>query len=65
VAAPTKFDDFSEAAHRERALAGPRGAEARRLADAMLAAGFTGIATEWWHFDAPDSRRYALSNEPL
>jgi D-alanyl-D-alanine dipeptidase len=65
VELPTKFDEFSEAAHRSRALAGPRGAEARRLADAMLAAGFTGMPTEWWHFDAPDSGQYALSNEPL
>ena len=65
VALPTKFDEFSEAAHRPRALAGPRGAEARRLEVAMVAAGFLGMPTEWWHFDAPDSADYALSNEPL
>jgi D-alanyl-D-alanine dipeptidase len=65
VGLPTKFDEFSEAAHRDRALAGPRGAEARRLADAMLAAGFVGMPTEWWHFDAPEAHEYALSNEPL
>lgn len=62
---PTKFDDFSKAAHRDRALVGTKGAEARRLAKAMRAAGFTGMPTEWWHFDAPDSARYALSDEPL
>lgn len=65
VVLPTKFDEFTEAAHRSRALVGPRGAEARRLADAMLAAGFLGLPTEWWHFDAPESAAYALSNEPL
>jgi D-alanyl-D-alanine dipeptidase len=65
VVLPTKFDEFTEAAHRSRALAGPRGAEARRLADAMLAAGFLGMPTEWWHFDAPEGAGYALSNEPL
>jgi zinc D-Ala-D-Ala dipeptidase len=65
VVLPTKFDEFSEAAHRSRALAGPQGAEAKRLADAMLGAGFAGIPTEWWHFDAPDGADYALSNEPL
>ncbi len=65
VVLPTKFDEFSEAAHRPRALAGPRGAEAKRLEGAMLDAGFLGMPTEWWHFDAPDSREYALSNEPL
>ena len=63
VTLPTAFDDFSKAAHRERALAGDRGAEARRLDSAMRAAGFTGLATEWWHFDAPGT--YAQSDEPL
>jgi D-alanyl-D-alanine dipeptidase len=65
LAMPTKFDVFAEAAHRPRALAGPRGAEARRLEEAMLGAGFTGMPTEWWHFDAPEAAGYALSNEPL
>jgi zinc D-Ala-D-Ala dipeptidase len=65
VVLPTKFDEFTEAAHREREPAGPTGAEARRLSEAMLAAGFLGMPTEWWHFDAPDSRDYALSDEPL
>jgi D-alanyl-D-alanine dipeptidase len=65
VALPTKFDDFSRAAHRDRALVGDRGAEARKLAKAMRAAGFSGMPTEWWHFDAPDSAGYALSDEPL
>jgi D-alanyl-D-alanine dipeptidase len=31
----------------------------------MLAAGFLGMPTEWWHFDAPEGAGYALSNEPL
>ena len=54
-----------KAAHRSRALVGDRGLEARRLARAMRAAGFAGMPTEWWHFDAPDSARYKLSDEPL
>jgi D-alanyl-D-alanine dipeptidase len=65
VALPTKFDDFSAAAHRDQALAGDAGVEARTLERAMVAAGFKPLATEWWHFDAPDSARYPLSNEPL
>jgi D-alanyl-D-alanine dipeptidase len=68
VPLPTKFDDFTEAAHRDRALAdeaGEAGAEARRLETAMADAGFQPLATEWWHFDAPDSANYTLSNEPL
>ncbi|MDQ3371074.1 MAG: M15 family metallopeptidase, partial [Myxococcota bacterium] len=65
VALPTKFDELSKAAHRSRALVGPRGAEAKRLEAAMHGAGFIGLATEWWHFDAPDSAKYAMSDEPL
>jgi zinc D-Ala-D-Ala dipeptidase len=26
----------------------------------MLGGGFTGIATEWWHFELPDAGRYPL-----
>jgi D-alanyl-D-alanine dipeptidase len=65
VTLPTAFDEFSEAAHRDTALAGDRGAEARMLDAAMKAAGFVGLATEWWHYDAPDAATYALSDEPL
>jgi D-alanyl-D-alanine dipeptidase len=65
VVLPTKFDEFSDAAHRDHALAGDRGREAKRLEDAMTAAGFIGLPTEWWHFDAADSANYALSDEPL
>jgi D-alanyl-D-alanine dipeptidase len=65
VELPTKFDEFTKAAHRKTALAGKSGAEAKRLSTAMLAAGFTPMATEWWHFDAPESARYAISDEPL
>lgn len=65
VPLPTKFDEFSKAAHRSRALVGARGAEAKRLETAMKKAGFVGIPLEWWHFDAPDSAKYPLSDEPL
>jgi zinc D-Ala-D-Ala dipeptidase len=65
VVLPTKFDDFSQAAHRDHALAGEAGADARRLEAAMAGAGWKPLATEWWHFDAPDSANYALSDEPL
>lgn len=65
VVLPTAFDDFSEAAHRKTALKGERGAEARRLEAAMKRAGFVGMPTEWWHFDAPDAAKYPLANDPL
>jgi D-alanyl-D-alanine dipeptidase len=63
VLLPTAYDDFTEAAHREKALAGERGIEARQLEAAMTDAGFVGLSTEWWHFDAPE--QYPLSDEPL
>jgi D-alanyl-D-alanine dipeptidase len=65
VPLPTKFDEFTEAAHRDHALAGADGAEALRLAAAMTDAGFVGMPTEWWHYDAPDAGTYPLSDEPL
>jgi D-alanyl-D-alanine dipeptidase len=65
VTLPTKFDEFSAAAHRDHALEGAAGAEARRLEAAMSAAGFVGMATEWWHYDDPDAAKYPLSDEPL
>ena len=65
VTLPTEFDEFTQAAHRKRALTGRAGREAKRLSDAMTAVGFTPMPTEWWHFDAPESARYAISDEPL
>ncbi|HEY4240739.1 MAG TPA: M15 family metallopeptidase [Kofleriaceae bacterium] len=66
VPLPTKFDEFSIAAHRDHALASGHGAaEGRRLEKAMTDAGFVGLSTEWWHFDAPDWAHFPLSDEPL
>ena len=65
VVLPTKFDEFSDSAHRKRALVGEQGREAKRLSEAMEAVGFVGLPTEWWHFDASDAGNYALSDEPL
>lgn len=65
VTLPTKFDEFSEAAHRVNALKGDPGREARTLEAAMKRAGFVGMPTEWWHFDASDAAKYPLSDEAL
>ena len=65
VTLPTKFDEFSKAAHRSNALAGKNGVEAKRLSKAMTDAGFAPMPTEWWHFDAPDSAKYAIADDPL
>ena len=60
----TDHDDFGPAASGARAT----GDAARWLADlrtAMTAAGFTALASEWWHFDATDAMAYPLADEPL
>jgi D-alanyl-D-alanine dipeptidase len=63
---PTDHDDFSSAAHRSHRAAD---AEVRRrmtiLDDAMTSAGFSGIASEWWHYDAPEGKRLPLRDDPL
>jgi len=63
VALPTAHDDFSPRAHRKGALAAS--AEARRLDRALVDAGFVGLPTEWWHYDAADWTSYPLSDQPL
>jgi zinc D-Ala-D-Ala dipeptidase len=63
LAMPTDHDDHGPAAGRARARAAS--AEVRRLDDAMRAAGFRPLATEWWHFAAPDAGDYALGDRPL
>lgn len=49
---PSEFDDFSERAHRNFMACEPAARENRaHLEQLMESAGFTGLATEWWHFD--------------
>ena len=44
-------------------------AEARRnratLDEALAAEGFSGLPTEWWHFDGPDWERYPILDTPF
>jgi D-alanyl-D-alanine dipeptidase len=57
----TDFDDFSERAHRDyRALPDAALAHRAQLERAMAREGFVGLPTEWWHFDAPDWRTFAI-----
>jgi D-alanyl-D-alanine dipeptidase len=61
VPLPTKHDDFSAAAHRDHPAKDPVArAEAATLDEAMIAAGFVGMPTEWWHYDAAGGTRYPL-----
>ncbi|MCK4297541.1 MAG: peptidase M15, partial [Candidatus Marinimicrobia bacterium] len=52
VLMPTEFDEFSEKAHSDY-MDIPKEAKKHRkiLRDAMEKQEFTGIDTEWWHFD--------------
>ncbi|MCH7814205.1 MAG: C39 family peptidase, partial [Planctomycetes bacterium] len=63
---PTGYDDFTPAAHRDYTGGSELSRRNRGLLEAaMTAEGFTGIATEWWHFDAPGWDRYPLADVPL
>ena len=59
VAMPTPFDDFTERAHR-RFMALPASVIQNRwlLERVMAEAGFVGLPTEWWHFDAEGWESY-------
>jgi len=63
---PTGYDDFTSAAHRDYERSSPAArSHMKTLEEHMVAQGFVPLATEWWHFDAPDWESYPLSDEPL
>jgi D-alanyl-D-alanine dipeptidase len=63
---PTEYDNFTPQAHRDY---GGGTAEQRanreRLENAMLQEGFLPLPTEWWHFDDPRWKDYAILDVPL
>jgi zinc D-Ala-D-Ala dipeptidase len=67
LAMPTPHDEFSPRAHRgaTRGVSKVAQRHARLLDAVMRAEGFTPVRYEWWHFNAPDARRYPLSNVPV
>ncbi len=66
VPMPTDHDDFSARAHPGAAGVGAAASKnARLLKESMEESGFSGIATEWWHFDHHTWRSYPLSDKPL
>jgi len=49
---PTEYDDFTEKAHRDYSNLTEEQIKNRKiLEDVMTKYGFTGLPTEWWHFD--------------
>jgi D-alanyl-D-alanine dipeptidase len=60
---PTPYDDFSERAHRGYDKLPPEAKKNRALLESVLTQhGFSGLPTEWWHFDAADYQRYPLDD---
>ena len=58
---PTDFDDFSKKAHRNYTGASVEAIRNRQLLEeAMTQYGFIPLATEWWHFDDPDWRKFSI-----
>jgi D-alanyl-D-alanine dipeptidase len=66
VPMPTEYDTFSERAHRDYADL-PEDVKRHRalLERVMEQHGFTGLPTEWWHFDDKDWASYGLLDVPL
>ncbi len=66
VAMPSPYDDFTPAAYRNYA-GGTAEARANRarLESYMSAAGFIGLANEWWHFDWHGWAAYPVMDVPL
>ncbi len=63
---PTAYDDFTPAAHRDYTGGSTESLHHRQmLTDAMVAAGFKGLDSEWWHFDAPGWEAYPVLDKDL
>ncbi|HEV3409154.1 MAG TPA: M15 family metallopeptidase [Chthoniobacterales bacterium] len=65
VSMPTDFDEFTPAAMLRYTGSDPNVRQHLRLLQrAMAQAGFLGMRTEWWHFIAPDWRKYGPIEDP-
>jgi D-alanyl-D-alanine dipeptidase len=62
---PTDFDDFSARAGVSAHATPAATANRAHLRAVMTAEGFTGIPTEWWHFDAPGWHEAKVLDVPL
>lgn len=66
VPMPTGYDDFSEKAHRDWQGATAEQKKNRELLEkAMVAEGFEGLPTEWWHFDFKGWEKFPLEDVPF
>lgn len=62
----TDFDAMEDRSHHDRDDL-PSHVQRNRclLLGIMLQAGFRSISTEWWHYEMPDSKGYALLDDPI
>ncbi|HEX6544824.1 MAG TPA: M15 family metallopeptidase, partial [Bryobacteraceae bacterium] len=62
----TGFDDFSPRAYRDYSELPTTVLTNRRMLEQYMAAqGFSGLSTEWWHFDDNDWAKYPISDRPI
>ena len=63
---PSAYDEFSERSRRDYACGTLEQLKNRQLLqDAMEKEGFHGLATEWWHFDYKDAKKYPVLDLPF
>ena len=63
---PTKYDDFTEKAHRDYYNLPDTVIKNRKiLEDVMKKYGFIPLPTEWWHFDAQGWENFSILDIPL
>lgn len=61
VEMPTRFDEFSDRAHRDyNNLSRVAKQNRQTLEQAMVKSGFVPLQTEWWHFDAKEWKQFPL-----
>jgi D-alanyl-D-alanine dipeptidase len=58
---PSRFDDFTEAAHRDsKAMTPIQRDNMLKLNEMMSRHGFSPYPFEWWHFDLRDWKEYPV-----
>jgi D-alanyl-D-alanine dipeptidase len=63
---PTRYDDFTEKAHRDYSNLPDTLIKNRKiLEDVMVKYGFVPLPTEWWHFDFKGWERFSILDIPL
>ena len=63
---PTRFDDFTEKAHRSNTTSNTQALRNSKLLETVMEKHrFTSIQTEWWHFDNKSVGNAPVLNEPI